>query len=287
MGATTKQVAKADEAFLREAAERIRQRMSQDIIEVGRELIAVKGRVGHGKFLRWIDVEVEISEPTATRMMNVAREYGHKAFTVKHMKPTVLYELAAPSTPPEVRAKIECRVAAGEKVTIADVHALKQEMEKRAFVVEHGTPALVEAIHSGEISVSAAKAFVHAHPPTEQDRLIIEAGRSVATAVEKANAEANAKLEAKANAAAVKTLADRAAQAMPRRVPDPKPAADRAEARSSLDAARATYVATVDAAHLNVPQRTDEIRKVVRQLYVDGLPDFRLLLGSSDGGKLN
>jgi hypothetical protein len=189
MGATTKQVAKADEEFLRAAAERIRMHVARDAVEIGRELIAAKERVGHGKFLHWLEFEVEISEPTATRMMNVAREYGGKSFPVKDLRRKVLYELAAPSTPPEVRDKIERRVLAGEKVTANDVHALKLEVEERAHVVEHGIPALVEAIDRGDVSLSAAWAFVR-HPPSRQNTLILKAGGSVATAVKKANAEA-------------------------------------------------------------------------------------------------
>jgi hypothetical protein len=146
----------------------------------------------------------------------------------------------------------------------------KRRVERSHEVIEKGVPDLVDAVKGGEVKVSAAAEFAKAVPPLDQQRLIVEHG-TVADAVR----------------ATVKTKADRAAQAMPRKPPDPRAAADRAEARARLDAARATYVATVEAAHLTVTQRTDEIRKVVRQLYVDGLPDFRLLLGSSGGGKLN
>ena len=51
---TTATIIKTDEQFLCETADRIRQRMTrtaQDIVEIGRELIAVKDRVGHGNFL--------------------------------------------------------------------------------------------------------------------------------------------------------------------------------------------------------------------------------------------
>jgi Protein of unknown function (DUF3102) len=195
MAAKTKQVAEADDEFLREAAARIRMQMSQDIIEIGRELIAVKDRVGHGKFLHWLDTEVEISDPTATRMMNVAREYGGKSFPVKDLRRKVLYELAAPSTPPEVRDKVERRVLAGEDVTLMDVQALKQEVEERAYVVEHGVPSLVEAVDRGDVSVSAAMAFAIALQPSVQDTLIIKAGGSVAKAIEKESAEVRAEAD--------------------------------------------------------------------------------------------
>ena len=42
----------ADE--LRATAKRIREWMSVSVIEIGAELIAVRGRLGHGQFLRWV-----------------------------------------------------------------------------------------------------------------------------------------------------------------------------------------------------------------------------------------
>jgi hypothetical protein len=149
----------------------------------------------------------------------------------------------------------------------------KRRVERSREVIEKGVPDLVDAVEHGEVKASAAAEFAEQNLPIEQARLIAEAG-SAAAAV-------------KASKPNVKAKADRAASKMPRPVADPKPAADRAEARARLDAVRATYVAAVEAAHLTVTQRTNEIRMVVRQLDTDGLPNFRLLLGSSHGGKLN
>ncbi|WMT70970.1 hypothetical protein [Bradyrhizobium sp. Ash2021] len=138
----------------------------------------------------------------------------------------------------------------------------RPSVQRARYVKEHGVPDLVDAVKGGDVKVKPAAEFAKAVPPLDQQRLIGEHG-SAAAAVK-----------------AVQAKADRAAQVMPRKVPDPKPAADRAEARARLDAARATYVATVEAAHLTMTQRTDEIRQVVRRLYVEGLPGLRLLLRS-------
>jgi hypothetical protein len=69
------QSSKPTKEFLCETADRIRQRMTrtaQDIVEIGRELIAVKDRVGHGNFLPWIEREFRMSEDTAARFMNAS-----------------------------------------------------------------------------------------------------------------------------------------------------------------------------------------------------------------------
>jgi hypothetical protein len=44
------------------------------------------------------------------------RKFG-KSNTMLHLDPTALYELAAPSTPPEVQAEVERRIAAGEIIS--------------------------------------------------------------------------------------------------------------------------------------------------------------------------
>jgi Protein of unknown function (DUF3102) len=123
-----------DESFVREAADRIRFRLThtvKGVIEIGRDLIAVKERLGHGKFLPWIDREFKMTDKSAERFMSVAERYGDKFDSVSNLTLTALYELAAPSTPEEVRTEVAKRVAAGESVTTAEVKELKNEIKER------------------------------------------------------------------------------------------------------------------------------------------------------------
>jgi hypothetical protein len=193
----TKQIAKADEEFLREAADRIRLRMSRTtrtIIEIGRELIEVKRRVGHGNFLPWIDREFAMTAKSAERLMSVAEQFGDKIDILSNLLPTVLYELAAPNTTEEVRIEIIDRASSGERINVGDVQALKEKAKDRAYVGEHGTPALVDAVDRGDVSLSAAVAFVR-NKPTVQSALIAKALGSAAEAVKKANAEVKARAD--------------------------------------------------------------------------------------------
>jgi hypothetical protein len=123
-----------DQAFVREVADRIRTRMShtaQSIIEIGRDLIAVKARLGHGNFLPWIDSEFGMTDKSAERFMSVAERFGDKFDSVSTLSATALYELAAPSTPEEVRSEVEARVASGQSVTTAEVKELKNKIAER------------------------------------------------------------------------------------------------------------------------------------------------------------
>jgi uncharacterized FlaG/YvyC family protein len=116
----------------REAAERIKLRLrrsAEDIIEIGRDLNAVKASIGHGKFLPWIEAEFGMGRTTAWKFMAVADAYGAKVHQVNKLDPSALYELAAPKTPIEVREEIEKMIEAGEVVTKATVAKLTAEIE--------------------------------------------------------------------------------------------------------------------------------------------------------------
>jgi NADH dehydrogenase/NADH:ubiquinone oxidoreductase subunit G len=104
-------------------------RTVEDIIEIGRELTAVKAELPHGQFLPWIEREFEMSHVTATQFMNVAERFGGQILNNLTFKPTVLYALAAPSTPESVVNKAIEKVEAGDTVTVADVKDWKAELE--------------------------------------------------------------------------------------------------------------------------------------------------------------
>lgn len=94
-------------------------------LKVGLALKRQKDRLPHGMFGPWIEAEFGMSDQTARNFMNVAKVYADKSQTVGDLAPRALYELAAPSTPPEVRDQVEALVIDGQKVTAADVKRLK------------------------------------------------------------------------------------------------------------------------------------------------------------------
>ena len=119
--------------------------------------------------------------------------------------------------------------------------------QRARYVKDHGTPDLVDAVKHGDVRVAAAAEFAKQNPPLDQHRLIAEHG-SPAAAIQ----------------ATVKAKADRAVSKIPRPVADPKPAADRAEAKAKLaivseelrpapdlDATRSAYIAAIEAMNLN------------------------------------
>ena len=107
---------------LREAADQIRDLQDVASIGIGRALLAVKDKLEHGQFLNWVEAEFAFGRRTAVRMMQVATEFGDKWDSVSHLPTTVLYKLAAPSTPPSVREAV-LNLNPGEVVTPRSVQS--------------------------------------------------------------------------------------------------------------------------------------------------------------------
>ena len=84
------------------AASRIRDRMKAALIDVGRDLIAIKDE--HGKFVEWVENECLINIRTAQRMM-AAVELITTNDKLSYLPRTTLELLAASATPrPTVEA---------------------------------------------------------------------------------------------------------------------------------------------------------------------------------------
>jgi hypothetical protein len=98
------------------------------LIEVGRNLIAVKQQLDHGQFINWVEIEVGIVKRTAQSYMAIARLAEAKGATVALLPPTTAHKLAAFSAPVEVVDHVLDRAVNGEIVPDGEV----EEMFKNA-----------------------------------------------------------------------------------------------------------------------------------------------------------
>lgn len=114
-------------AFVQDKAQRIHARLkrtAEDIIAIGQDLIEVKSRLGHGNYECWLKSEFEMSLWTANKFVQVAVRFKSVKFT--DLPVSVLYELAAPSTPETVIQMIET----GQVVpTLSAIREAKREMQ--------------------------------------------------------------------------------------------------------------------------------------------------------------
>src|SRR5512144_1022114 len=113
---------------VRAVAERIHLRTAVAVIENGRDLIKVRNMPEmEGRFVAWLNAEFSMSRQTAYNMMQVAENLDDRFPNFGNVAPSILYALAAPSTPETIRDQVETRAIAGEKITVAEVERLKRE----------------------------------------------------------------------------------------------------------------------------------------------------------------
>lgn len=99
-------------------------RAAEDLVRIGHELIAVKDYLPHGQFGIWLETEFDLHSRTARRMMAVAERLGHKMDTLSLLAPSILYELAADSTPDDAINRVGRLAASGETLTTRDVRSV-------------------------------------------------------------------------------------------------------------------------------------------------------------------
>jgi len=95
-----------------------------DLIEVGRNLIAVKQQLDHGQFMDWVEIEVGIVKRTAQSYMAIARLADAKGATVALLPPTTAHRLAAISAPVEVVDHVLDRAVNGVIVPDGEVEEM-------------------------------------------------------------------------------------------------------------------------------------------------------------------
>lgn len=114
--------------LLLQASEEITRRMKrslEDIIAMGKRLLAIKTVLPHGQFGQWIKLEFGWTARTARNLMAVAHQFGETAnFSDLNIESSAAYLLAAPSVPEGVREEALRRAREGERIT----HAVAREI---------------------------------------------------------------------------------------------------------------------------------------------------------------
>ena len=151
--------------------DRIRSRMAktvQNIFEIGRDLVDVKNKLDHGVFQHWVQSELGISSRTAQNFMNAADRLGSKSEIISHLPLTVVYALAAPSMPDDVRDALLKLAENGDLITETMVKEWREQaaLKKLSSVSEKDT---AEPNSTAVVTPETEKTD-GADPPNAQDR---------------------------------------------------------------------------------------------------------------------
>ncbi|KJR43569.1 hypothetical protein MCHI_000532 [Candidatus Magnetoovum chiemensis] len=120
----------ADE--IKASAERIKLRIRrtvEDVVEIGKELVIVKEKLGHGKFEEWITANFDMNIRTAQNFMSVYNRFGGKNETVSFLPLRALYELSSSSTPDEIVDMVIEKFQEGGSITVQEIKRWKQAVK--------------------------------------------------------------------------------------------------------------------------------------------------------------
>ena len=119
----------------RAVADRIKDRLDRKmtaIIEIGRDLLAIKEHLKHGQFLAWLQAEFRMTDRTAENYMLAATSFGDKVEIISNLPPTEVYRLASPSMPPSVRDAVVSRLEAGEHIERVELREMVRGAQEDA-----------------------------------------------------------------------------------------------------------------------------------------------------------
>ena len=114
-------------------------RTAEAIFIIGRELDFVKGKIAYGAFTDWLDTEFGLSATMAQRFMRVATRLGSQQQAFLTLSPTVLYELAAPSTPDAAIDEVQEQIQISERISVSHVQGIIRQAKLRQRQQAPGT----------------------------------------------------------------------------------------------------------------------------------------------------
>jgi hypothetical protein len=112
------------------ATERINLRLrrtAEDIVLVGQDLKMIKDSLDQGQFSEWISDNFDMTHRTANNFINVYSKFHDRLDMIDHLKPSILYQLSAPSTPDEVVDEV---TKMEKNPTLSEFEALKNQVKK-------------------------------------------------------------------------------------------------------------------------------------------------------------
>lgn len=136
-------VAKEAEA----AAKRIRTRLKVHTLETGKELLAIKKALGHGKFGKWLEFHFGWKERTAQNYMNSAIAFDSTPQVVDALPPSTVYKLASKSTPDAIRQSVIDEIKRGEKPD-------PRQIEKKIAAAKNAAPQVAVGAENATLDSS-------------------------------------------------------------------------------------------------------------------------------------
>lgn len=122
----------------------LKQQTAQNIIEIGKRLIAVKEMLPHGEWGKWLEEKVEFSQEHARRFMKIAKECSNST-SMLNLPPTKVFALL--DLPQDQREEFIQNNPVDEMSTreLQQVVKEKQELERKLRLTKSSFESAIEA----------------------------------------------------------------------------------------------------------------------------------------------
>ncbi|NEQ47705.1 MAG: DUF3102 domain-containing protein [Leptolyngbya sp. SIOISBB] len=160
---------RAQRQVIQEHTGEIRKRLrrsAQDVWEIGQRLADVRSRLKYGQFLTWLKAEFGWSQRTAYNFINVYETFGDRFAKLAKVDiaTSVLYQLAAPSVPEELRTEVLQAAASGQKITHKSIKSAIKQSKQTTNTASIAPETQEPAVKKPEIITVIPKSVELANP---------------------------------------------------------------------------------------------------------------------------
>ncbi len=106
-------------------------RTAKDIYDIGKYLTEIKKTLKHGQFYPWVRAELKWSPTSASRFMKVYEKFKSSNLKDLDVLPSVLYELALDTTPPEAIEETIELAESGKTITLEVAKSIKTKHQEK------------------------------------------------------------------------------------------------------------------------------------------------------------
>lgn len=147
----------------------LERKTGEQIIEIGKILIQIKGDIPHGQFLPWLDAEFGWSERAAQNFMAVADQFKSAKFADLKIAPSALYLIASNNVSKDIRDEFVAKAAAGQRVTHKDVKTRLAQAEAVGDDDDDDDDAPLSDFPYEVVDPDTGEVVSRSHPPQRRE----------------------------------------------------------------------------------------------------------------------
>jgi CheY-like chemotaxis protein len=152
-----------------EEIKKLLRRTAKDIYDIGKYLTEIKQKLKHGQFYPWLRAKLNWSPTSAARFMKVYEKFKSTNLIDLDIIPSVLYELANDTTPPEAIQETIELAESGKTITLEVAKSIKTKHKEKKKKTDSNKRDNTPANYLGNISNSGLKSSTESAALSKQN----------------------------------------------------------------------------------------------------------------------